>query len=192
MKNKWTIMAATVAALVGFSASVQAVPVSGTIEFIGGSTVNTGNLGTATAITGYSSLSVLGLAETGSYAPLNGGGNFGGTLTFSTFGFGGNVLNPASVLLWTLTSGGITYSFTATSVFISSQSPTFLNLTGTGYANITGYTATLGTWSITDTAQGGQVFTFGAATTVPDGGTTVMLLGAAFAGLCLYRKKVMA
>jgi len=185
-------MAATVAALVGFSASVQAVPVNGTISFIGGSTVNTGNLGTATAITGYSSLSVLGGAETGSYGALNGGGNFGGTLTFSPFSFTGGVLNPASVLLWTVTSGGITYSFTATSVAINSQSSIFLNLTGSGVASITGYGSSSGTWSITDTTQGGPIFTFGASTTVPDGGTTVMLLGAALAGLCLFRKKVMA
>lgn len=185
-------MVATVAGVVGFSASVQAVPISGTISFIGGSTVNTGNLGTATAITGYSSLSVLAGAETGSYIPLSGGGNFGGTLTFANFAFGGNVLTPSSVLLWTVSSAGITYSFTATSVLVVTQTPTFLNLTGVGMANITGDTSTAGSWSITDTTQGGPIFTFGASTTVPDGGTTVILLGAAFAGLCFFKKKVIA
>jgi hypothetical protein len=136
---------------------------------------------------------VLAGAETGSYTALNGGGNFGSTLTFSSFGFAGNVLNPASVLLWTVTSGGITYSFTATSVQIILQNSTFLDLQGTGTASITGYTSAVGTWSIIDTGLGGgPLFSFGASTTVPDGGTTVMLLGAAFAGLCLFRKKVMA
>ena len=188
-------MAATVVALVGFSASVQAVPISGVINFgtSSSATVNSGNLGTATAISSYGNVFVSAGTETGSYAPLNGGGNFGSTLAFSTFGFGGNVLSPASVLLWTVASGGVTYSFTATSVQIVLQNSTFLDLQGNGSANITGYDSTIGTWSMLFTGLGGTTtFTFGAATAVPDNGTTVMLLGAAFAGLCLFRKKVMA
>jgi len=199
MKNKWLMMAA-VAVVVSLSESVQALPtITGNIQFTGGVTVNTGNLTTATAISSYSSLSVQAFAETGSYLPLNLGGGVGQNgitaLSFTPFSFGGNVLGPSNPLipLWTVTLSGITYSFDANSVTIATQNSGFLNLTGTGTAHITGFQDTAGTWTITDTGSSGPTFTFGASSTaVPDGGTTMVLLGAALSGLGLIRKKLMA
>src|SRR5580700_8067570 len=108
---KW-LMLAMVTVVVGWVGTVQAIPIiNGSISFAGGATLN-GNLQTATAFTGYSSLSVLAGAETGSYSALNGGGSFGGTLSFTPFNFTANTVTP----LWTVTFNGITYSFDATSV----------------------------------------------------------------------------
>jgi len=177
----------------GLGMTAQALPsINGAISFTGGSTTDTGNLGTATALTGYSSLSVLAGAETGNYLPLSPAGNGGGTLSFTPFSFAGSVLTPSPLVpLWTITYLVVTYSFDATSVLIATQTSTFLNLTGSGIAHETGYADSPGTWSITDTTQGASlVFTFGASTTVPDGGTTVLLLGAALSGLALIRRKL--
>jgi hypothetical protein len=193
-KNLLGILAVTI--FVNFNAAVWATPITGSISFIGGATVDTGNLGTATAFTGFSGLSVLGVpgAETGSYAGLTSAGNAGGTLAFSTFGFGGNVLSPSPTSLWTLTYLGVTYSFQATSVVIGTgQSSNFLNLSGMGVAHIDGFTDTTGSWSITDTSASGTgpIFTFGASSTaLPDGGTTILLLGFAVSGLILFHKKL--
>jgi VPDSG-CTERM motif len=73
-----------------------------------------------------------------------------------------------------------------------------LNITGTGPA----YDATAGFWTFTISNAGGGnhdnfAFTFANNQTtvipnVPDGGMTVVLLGAALSGLCLFRKKMMA
>jgi hypothetical protein len=187
-------MTALVAAFTGLCVSVQANPINGDISFDGAVTLN-GSLKTATAITGYSSLTVLGGLETGTYAPLNAGGGNGvngiSGLDFSTFGFGGNVLTPSPLSpLWTVNFGGNVYSFDATSVQIVTQINSFLNLSGNGVAYLNGGDATLGTWTITDTTGSGLKFTFGSSALVPDSGTTVGLLGAGLAGCALLNRKL--
>jgi hypothetical protein len=69
-----------------------------------------------------------------------------------------------------------------------------LELTGTGMFSIIGGNPndnTLGTWQL-GFGESGASFTFQstAATGVPDGGMTVMLLGAALSGLALIRRKL--
>ena len=192
MKNKWLI-AVLGAVVLGLGATAQATPtISGSILFSGDSaTFDTGNLATATAFTAINGIRISAGTETGTYMPLNGGGNFGGTLSFSTFSFGGNVLSPSPLVpLWTVTLAGVTYSFDATSVHIDTQNGTFLNLSGSGIAHATGFADTIGTWSITDTAVHGAIFSFGASTAVPDGGNTLMLLGSALSvlGFGVFRK----
>jgi hypothetical protein len=187
------VLSTVVAGAVALTTSVQALPsISGTIEFNGGATVNNGNnLATATAFNSITGVTVLGGDETGSYASLNGGGSFGGT-TFNTFSFGGNTLSPNPVTLWTVINGGTTYSFEATSVIVgpNPRSSTFLNLSGTGIASITGFQDTVATWSITDTTQGGPEVTFSAsvAAVAPENSTTIMLLGLGLTGLALFAK----
>ena len=59
-----------------------------------------------------------------------------------------------------------------------------LTLTGTGLAKLTGFDDTVGTWSFTAT-QSGTVFGWDSinVSRVPDGGTTVVLLGLSVLGL---------
>jgi hypothetical protein len=195
MKNKLMKLAGVAMVLATAGMTAQAGTLNGSISFDGAITTDTGNLGTATAIASYTDLTVDQGLETGSFLPLNGGGAFNG-VTFSTLSFGGNVLstyNPtapvASLTLWTVNDAGTIYSFVASSVDIATQNATFLNLTGSGTAFINGANGTAGTWSITDTGST-QIFTFGASTTVPDGGMTVAMLGMAL-GVCgIFARKL--
>jgi hypothetical protein len=157
-------------------AAANATPISGFINFDGIATTNTGNLSTATAFTSISDTSVYPV-ETGNYAvvPLF------YPDTFKPFSFSAAGVTP----LWTFTVGAVTYSFDATSIEVVYQSGNFLDLSGTGVAYITGFTPTVGAWSITDTStnSGARVFTFGAdSAPLPDAGGTALLIGLGLAG----------
>lgn len=193
MKNKFKLIAGAVAALVGLSATVQAIPISGQISFSGLAVLDSTTLTSATKFLSYSNSAgttafpTVGI-HTGSYSsPLL----TGASATFTPFTFS-PVTASTPFVLWTFTIGVNTYSFKVNSLVVATQNSTFLNVIGTGIASITGFTDTSGIFSITDTGSGGPTFTFGANTTVPDGGTTVMLLGAALSGFALLRKKLTA
>jgi hypothetical protein len=102
--------------------------------------------------------------------------------------------------LWSVTSGGNTYAFEATSETILLQSTKnggILDLVGNGFATINGLDATDGTWSLTVSASGsGPTVTFALESTatvlgvpVPDAGMTLTLLGSVIAGLVCLRSK---
>jgi hypothetical protein len=173
--------------------SLQAItiPISGDISFIGGATLN-GSLGTATAITGYSSTMAIGGTTSYAGVPLF------TPAAFTAFSFAANTLLPNPVTLWQFMVGTTSYSFSATSVSIASQSSTFLDLSGGGTAHIDGATDTAGTWTLTLSLSPNataQIISLGVSTTVPsagvpDGGTTVMMLGVALSGLALLKRKL--
>ncbi|HUA38492.1 MAG TPA: hypothetical protein VMA35_08895 [Candidatus Sulfopaludibacter sp.] len=135
---------------------------NGSINFFGGATLN-GSLDTATAFTSFTG------PFSGDPGVLPGAtGDFASIpayspVTFSTFSF-----NPpaSNFQLWTLTVGATTYTFDASSVQVDLQNSSFLNLSGTGTAIVTGYFDTPGNWTITDTGGSSATFTFGASTTV--------------------------
>src|SRR5579859_3429100 len=160
MTNKTVILAFATA--FGLSVQLQATQISGSINFDGVSTTDTGKLGNATAFSTITDTSVYP-QELGSYSSVSSGT----PVTFTPFSFSAAGVTP----LWTFNSGGLTYSFDATSVVVDMQSKNFLNLSGKGWASITGFDSSPGTWSITDTAQGNiDTFTFGASSAVPDRG----------------------
>jgi len=166
----------------------RATPITGTINFNGEATTNSGNLATATSFTTIVGTTVVPL-ELGSYAAIPAIT----PVTFTPFAFNAAGVTP----LWTLTYAGVTYSFTATSIVVAAQNANFLNITGTGIASITGFQNTAGSWSITDTTVGGSpTFTFGAASVVPDSGTTAMLILLGVAGIgfgvVLARRRTLA
>jgi VPDSG-CTERM motif len=192
MKNKWLI-AGAVATFVAFSATVQATPISGTINFDGGTATLNGPIGTATAITAFGGSTVVnnnfGVAPTGNFA-----GTGGTAVTYVSSGFTFSPgLSPAVISpLWTFTLGLITYSFDLKSVTSSIGVGPSLNLAGTGTVHETGFTDTFATWTFSTTGSGPTIFGFVAGNKAPDGGTTVMLLGAGLSGLALLRKKLAA
>lgn len=175
-----------------FTASVQAIPIGGTIQFVGTATMNSSQ----TAFVSFGDPLGGGLgpwvqagSQTGSY----GGVAAGTTAIWTPFTF-----NPpaASVTpLWMFTVGGTTYSFDATSMTVTHPNASTVNITGSGIAHITGFADTIGTWTVTATGAGVD-FTFGAFTGpgggVADGGTTVLLLGTALSGVALLRKKMVS
>jgi len=86
--------------------------------------------------------------------------------------------------LWSV--GGFTFDLASSTIV--TQVPGFLNVTGTGTISGNGFDPTLATFNLTVTQLGSRLV-FGAITnTVPDGGTTVMLLGAAFGALGMARR----
>jgi hypothetical protein len=179
----------------GFAASVQAISITGGLHMTGVSTLDNQNLGLATKATAFASVLTQPLTATGSYAGIG-----TDSVTFKPFSW-----NPSSApiaALWKFTDLGTTwvYQFDLGTITGVTQNSSFLNISGTGNLTITGagspYTTTLGAWTFTISNPGGgnsQSFNFGfdsANNALPDGGMTVMLLGAALSGLALIRRKL--
>jgi len=179
------IMAGVAVATVVLSTSVQATPINGSISFAGTATVTTPDtLADATGISSITSVITLPGQEFGSYAVVGGLQ----PVTFTPFTFSASGVTP----LWTFTIGSTTYDFNATSLTASFDATHQVwDIGGTGTAQITGFSDTLGTWNASVGASGSSFF-FGSATTVPDGGATVMLLGTALSAIGLLRKKLIA
>jgi len=180
-------MAATVATIVGFAASVQAVPITGGISLAGAYTVNTGDINTATALTSFSAVTVDSRA--GSYIAAGVALGTGVTMTpfvFSPFPVAG--LTP----LWFTIAGPAASFDLASPIGVTQPGDGSLKLTGVGILHLFGYDDTPGQWLFTANSLGGT-FTFSSSNgSIPDGGTTVLLLGVALTGLFLVRKQVLA
>lgn len=190
-----------VAAFVGGNVAVQA-QISGDISFNGTFGLNAG-LPSATAIDSYSGLALGTTSQTGSFSSMNSGAYSG--LGFNTFTFGGNGGTTlggaaASSYLWTVTdqSGNVWELFSTTAITVDETSG-LLYITGSGdieeeVDGVGGFVnVTPGVWSLTSQSVVGDTatLTFSATsgtTAVPDGGTTVLLLGAALTGLAAIKR----
>jgi len=103
---------------------------------------------------------------------------------------------PASPL-WSVSYGGNTYTFTATTSSVSDQggshhSGYVLDMGGEGYAEVNGLDKTYGTWLVT-ASQSGLAIGFESTASVvgvPDGGMTLGLLGSAMLALQGLRRKL--
>lgn len=194
MKNKIIKLAGIAVASVALAQTVQANPITGVIGFtgtyaqVGG---DNGTLNTATSFT-LSDVSIVQSQTLGSFA--NG----------SLVNFISSVsLTPATSLLpnvqlWQVLAGGTTYTFTVNTESLVNDAATSVSFTGTGTISDNNNDTTGGTYTLgfTDAVGGGDVsFTFtgnSGTSTVPDGGTTVLLLGAALSGLALVKRKMTA
>ncbi len=95
--------------------------------------------------------------------------------------------------LWTVTDNGTTFTFNLTSSFIALQNSSFLSISGTGVITGTGFDDTPGVWNFSSQGPGAEgKFSWSASTgnQVPDGGTTLVLLGASLLGLHGIRRKL--
>jgi hypothetical protein len=187
-----TILSLLATGLITWTLSSQqahAVPISGAIAFSGSGTVIAGNP-TTTINFGRAEDTAGG---TGDYW----GAGFGTDVTFKSItytgtGYAATLTAPGTVSsLWKFTTAGITYSFDLTSLTFADISAGWLynsgTLSGLGIAHVTGRENTLGTFSI---AGGGLGYTFNFLSSsvanghaVPDGGSTVVLLGFALVGV---------
>jgi hypothetical protein len=199
MKNQFVKVLLAVV-FVGLGASVQATPITGTVSFNAKSATlnNSFAAGTETKFLSINSATVAARTTSGSYAALTGGQ----AATFSTFTFVPETPFTTVDPLWTVKSGGLIYTFVATSETTLIRGLDFLDIGGEGYASITtstgheyhGYAPTLGLWSITDTKTGISSITFSSASKslsilVPDGGLTASLLGMGLIGCALVARK---
>ncbi len=184
MKNFVKYMACAAVAL-GLAAAVHATPIKGSIGFTGTYTQvggTAGNLASATSMT----IDTFGVTS----ATLDLAGA-GAPMTFvSSVGVNGNP--PTIGQLWSVTVGPTLYTFAVTSEAQTFTSGIQLNLAGNGTIS-DGIPAddTAGTWQLGFGVTGAS-FTWQSTSgaNIPDGGTTVMLLGAALSGLALIRRKL--
>ncbi len=162
--------------LLAIGSTAQAAPITGEIHFAG-LWAPTGGSGTATA-TGIdfttSGFQVI-LDGTGNYAGLTGVGVAFANFTFTPFA---GPLAP----LWSFSNGGVDYSFDLTSVAVSFQSPTQLDLVGSGVLHATGFDDIAADWDFTGNA-GSVIFSFSADNVAVPEPTTVGLLALGLAGL---------
>lgn len=191
MKSKWIKVAGVTAALIGIGATVQAIPIDGSIGFTGTFTQNgtPGDLTTATSMT------------IDSVAVLSATGSFFGAVTppaFFATPIGVNSgIPPIIGELWSVVVGPRTYTFNVTSESQSLDSITQVNLLGNGIVTDDLGNAANGQWQLGFGVSGtGQNASFTwqstTGTVAPDGGSTAMLLGAALSAIGLLRKKLLA
>lgn len=192
MKLKVLSVMAVVAmgcALLSQKAQANPVTINGTIQIGGTATLNNDDLNLANEVNNVLFSFVSG--GTGDYA-----GTSPSLVTWGTpFGWNPQLL-PVAKPLWTFTKAGITYSFDLATIAKLGNNPSFLDITGTGVANISGYLPTPGTWSFTITSVMGNsptaMFNFSSsddAIGIPDGGMTIALLGLALTGIGAMRLK---
>ncbi len=164
---------------VALSASVHAVEITGTISYVSGTVPNNADLNLATAFS--FSPSGIVVSTTGDLAGVGG-------LVVNAAGIAGLPLGlgaaPASVPVLGLWSGG-GFNFDLLSLDVDFRSATQFAASGLGTITALGFDPTPGTWSFVVTGSG-PVLGFAAGseaigTPVPDGGSSMVLLG-----LCLF------
>jgi hypothetical protein len=169
------------------AAPALATEISGTITFAGTVTLDTASAGSATQVTGW-----YGFGGVGNPFVASVGGDFdtyinpGDAATLTSPWFFNSGALPA---LWSV--GGFTFDLVSSA--ITNQNATGVTVDGYGYASGNGFSASLGSWHFTtqDPSAGG-VFSFSAATGVPDGGSTLILLGSAILGLAVVIRRRLA
>jgi hypothetical protein len=174
-----------------FSQQAQAVPITGTIQLGGAVRFDTNSLNTASQVNiwfddnnnpGHSTVQP---GNTGTFAAIPAGTQV--TMT-QPWIFNPSTPTPA---LWSV--AGFTFDLASSTIIV--QNPFVLAIMGTGTVHgPAGFDDTPMDWAFTTQSAGGAthlVFSFsanGTAQGVPDGGTTVMLLGATLGALGMARR----
>jgi hypothetical protein len=183
-----SMFAAAFCAVVLAAPSAGANPISGSIAFGAADvTVNNHNLADATAFDISDAFTTTG---TGTYSapsvPMF------TLVTFNNFAFNPTTPGETVTPLWKFTVNGTKYSFDVTKITPAEFVANEWVLGGVGEALVTGYTDTPGSWTV-NLSQSGATFGFDAttaATSVPDGGSTMALLGSTVMGLCAFGRRI--
>lgn len=189
-------IAGVILAISGFALNAAAtpIPISGDLSLSGTITMNGPSFVTATAFTSFQDVTVGGpSAVSGAYV-----GTSGSAVTVTPFTWSPPTASTPINPLWTFIYNGDTYSFDLTALHVDYASPTGILLSGLGTAYITGpgtdYLPTTGSWNFSSQSQGLTSFTYSSTTivpgsTVPDGGSTVVMMGASMIGLVILGRK---
>lgn len=156
--------------------------INGAITFAGGAVFDTASLATATRVNSFSAVSVM--SRDGDFASFV---NVGNSVTMATpWIFSPSTPTPG---LWSV--GGFTFDLVSSTVVL--QNSNFLLIQGSGTVTGNGFEETPGTWSFTSQSPSAKrIFSFSASSDVqgvPDGGTTVALLGFALAAAEMIRRR---
>ena len=180
MKLLKLTLAVLSAALVASEA--QAVMVDGAITFAGGAKFDTTSLATATRVNLFKNVKVM--SEDGDFTAFVADDD---PVTMAVpYIFTPSTPTPA---LWSV--GGFTFDLDGSTVVL--QNADFLIISGTGTLTGNGFDPTEGTWSFTSQSPSANgVFSFSASgdfNGVPDGGSTVALLGLGLTCVWVIRRK---
>jgi hypothetical protein len=202
MKNKLIKLAVVAAASATLLQTVNAAPITGNIGFNGNAVLDTMSANTATEVVSWNTSTVGG--DSGTFATAGVLANSAAIIN-APLVFASSFAAPG-MSFWTVTgTGGIMFTFNLLSSAIYSQGGGFLNVNISGTVSASGpgssawdTTAFSGTFSVSNPSQNGtaqfsqNLQFFPPTTTVPDGGTTVLILGASLSGLALIRRKLAA
>jgi hypothetical protein len=168
----------------------QAVPINGAVHFVGSALPNGTSPGTPVTVN-----------FTNPWHTINGLGIYSGipagvSATFTSFDFTGDGVGaalsaPPIAPLWSFSFGGVDYSFDLHALTNGHTSAGSMSFTGTGIAYATGFDDTPASWAL----QGsGTNFNFQISTSttaaVPDGGTSMALLGISLVALLMLRRQL--
>jgi hypothetical protein len=197
-KNTNGLVVIFAVALVGcgvFCEHAQAIPITGSIQFMGSATPSGASPGTPVAVH-FTNPSWQTIGTTGVYSTLaipN-----GTAATFNDFSFTGDGLGAALSAgvspLWTFTLGATIFSFDLMKLTNGHTEPGSMSFTGSGTAHITGFDDTLATIGFQGAGQNFN-FQFSSSTTtsrgiVPETGTTMTLFGIALVGMVILRRQL--
>jgi len=189
-KRPYSMLSMPLLVALALGSAAHAAPITGKIDItsLNGVTLNATSLATATNAkfdkTPYQAVAT----SSGSFAAI-GAANSTVNMTGTTWNFTTGV--PINSF-WSV--GGFTFNLNSSTV-VPGQTAYFLQATGTGtITGPSGYTPATGRWTFTATdASGGTAgtsqFSFTSSTSVPDGGTTITLLGLSLLGLHGARRK---
>ncbi len=185
--NKFSAVLAA-SALVAAS-QMYAASISGDISFAGSAVLN-GKVPVSTAFSSFSGVTVGMGTQTGDYTTTD-----GASATFSGFTFESGGL-PATVgapfTLWSFVSGTSTYDFKVSSLTSVSKATsagiTSLTISGTGIAQITGFTDTAGSFTLQLSGKKTKVTFASYATAVPEPTSWALVSGLGLAGFAFYRR----
>lgn len=169
-----------------FAAGTYAIPLplNGNITISGAATMNNANLSLANAVTAWSNTRVE--SADGDFLPFVAAND--PVLLTAPWIFNPSTATPA---LWSVDGFSFDLSAVTSVIHITVGAFKFLTVTGIGAASGHGFGPSPGTWSFsTQTPSAAGKFSFSAATQVPDGGLTVMLLGLALSGFGIMRRKL--
>lgn len=191
-----TLAAGFVAGL--FCSTSVATPIAGFIRFSGDASITE-----SSDIVSLSFSNPISITKgTGDYLPLDPASPGTATATFSEIKFNdatNTLLEPVNPnFLFSVDYSGVLYSFTLTSLVTADYSVGDLDVgtlsfLGSGFADITGFDRTYGTFSIGGSSESSYLEFNATAkpsgTAVPDSGSTAAMLGLTFLGAGLMRRK---
>ncbi len=181
LKLKSTIAIGAIAA-----SSANATTIQGDINISGSGTLNGTGVNDATSLT--SITATVGAGSTGDYAGIASATAVTfKDLNWTTAGYTGAL---AIDDFWSITSGGVTYTFDLATITTNQVIGGTLVIQGTGTAQATGFTDNPGGIFSLSSSSSGTSISFSSTTSVPDSGHTAALLGLGMLGLAGLAKRL--